>query len=105
MFRADFLGFQMRYKVLEMGTSYERRAQSFGRWSTVQFSPTPTPIILTCSSGTVRACSFGVDVGESLKLAESLKKKKSITRWQKTSEKDRLCIVVMRGLSRGVEEK
>jgi hypothetical protein len=98
MFRADFLGFQMRYKVLEMGTSYERRAQSFGRWSTVQFSPTPTPIILTCSSGTVRACSFGVDVGESLKLAESLKKKKKkkkriIARWQ-NPQKRMSCVLL-----------
>jgi hypothetical protein len=106
--RADTLGFQMRYKVLKMGTPYERRVQSFGRWSTVQFSPTPTPIVLTGSSGTVRARSFGVGVGESLVPAVSLKKKKKKKNppsGENTSEKDGLCVVVMRGFSRGVEEK
>jgi hypothetical protein len=29
VFRADFLGFQMRYKVLKMGTQYERRTPKF----------------------------------------------------------------------------
>jgi hypothetical protein len=29
VFRADFLGFQMRYKVLKMGTQYEPRTPKF----------------------------------------------------------------------------
>jgi hypothetical protein len=29
VFRAEFLGFQMRYKVLELGTQYERRTPKF----------------------------------------------------------------------------
>lgn len=45
-------------------------------------------------------------MGESLELAVSLKKKKKKTPSEEnTSEKDGLCVVVMRGLSKGIEEK